>query len=399
MRILQICHKPPLPATDGGCLAMHTLTEGLLELGHEVKVLTLCTHKHPFEPEKMSDAYLHQTAIEGVFVDTRINLVDAFSSFMTSDSYNVSRFFSPDFDRKLTQVLTDRSFDAVLLESLFVTPYIVTIRRLSRAPVVFRSHNLEYFIWNRLASATSNLARKTYLRYLAAKLKEYELKILESVDAVAAISAEDTRRYKRLGVKKPMLTLPFGVNLDKYPVNRTQSRPKKLFHLGSMDWSPNTEGVIWFLETIWPEIHANHPELELHLAGRQMPEYLLESSYPGVSVKGEVEDATQYMTEGDIMVVPLLSAGGIRVKIIEGMALGKAVISTAIGAEGIPFQRNVDLVIASNARQFSEGIEFLLSEENYKDICKNARTLAEQEFDNKKLVIRLSDFLEKLRKK
>jgi len=398
MRILQICHKPPLPATDGGCLAMHTLTEGLLHLGHDVKVLTLCTHKHPFEPEKMPVQYLHQTAIEGVFVDTRINLVDAFSSFMTSDSYNVSRFFSPDFDRKLTEVLTDRTFDTVLLESLFVTPYIATIRRLSRAPVVFRSHNLEYFIWNRLAGVISNLARKTYLRYLAAKLKEYELKILESVDAIAAISAEDTRRYKRLGVKKPMLTLPFGVNLEKYPVSQPPAHPRKLFHLGSMDWSPNTEGIVWFLESIWPVIHANHPELELHLAGRQMPDFLLESGYPNVFITGEVDDAIQFMSAGDIMVVPLLSAGGIRVKIIEGMALGKAVLSTAIGAEGIPFQRNHDLVIASNARQFSEGIDFLLQKENYRDICNNARKLAEQEFDNNTLVSRLSEFLEKLRK-
>jgi len=396
MKILQFCHKPPLPATDGGCLAMHTLTSGLIEMGHNLRVLTLYTDKHPFHAEKMHPDYVRKTRIEGVYVDTRVNLIDAFSSFMTSDSYNVSRFFSPDVDRKLTEVLSEETFDAILLESLFVTPYINTIRRLSRGKIIFRSHNLEYFIWSRLAGSTSNIARKTYLSYLAGKLKEHEIKILNEVDAIVAISAEDTQRYKRLGVKQPLLTLPFGVNPDNYPVEPTPPKPTRLFHLGSMDWSPNVEGIVWFLQDIWPGIHAKHPQLQLHLAGRQMPDYLLEvNNQPGVTVMGEVEDATAFMKKGDIMVVPLLSAGGIRVKIIEGMALGKAIISTSIGAEGIPYTRNQDLVIASNARQFSEGIDFLLDADNYAMICANARQLIKREFDNRTLVALLVDLIEK----
>ena len=101
MKILQLCHKPPAPPKDGGCIAMNNITSGLINAGHEVRLLTIYTHKHDLELDKLSKAYLEDTQIQGVHVDTRVNLVDAFSSLITQDSYNISRFFSADFDIQL----------------------------------------------------------------------------------------------------------------------------------------------------------------------------------------------------------------------------------------------------------------------------------------------------------
>ena len=162
MKILQLCHKPPMPAVDGGCIAMNNITQGLIAAGHKVKIITIFTHKHNFFPENMSKEYLDNTEIEGVYVDTRLNIVDAYASIMTSDSYHVNRFFSTDFDIKLTRVLKQENFDIVHLESLFMTPYIGTIRRLSKAKIVLRSHNLEFVIWEKIAKGTTNIFKKLY---------------------------------------------------------------------------------------------------------------------------------------------------------------------------------------------------------------------------------------------
>ncbi|MEJ6796357.1 MAG: hypothetical protein QNK63_06570, partial [Flavobacteriales bacterium] len=101
MKVLQLCHKPPKPSIDGGCLAMDALTKGLLDQGHEVKILSIHTHKHPFLKDKLDKDYLKTTSFESIFVDTRVNIVDVFSNLVTQDSYNISRFFSPNFDIRL----------------------------------------------------------------------------------------------------------------------------------------------------------------------------------------------------------------------------------------------------------------------------------------------------------
>jgi hypothetical protein len=163
MKILQLCLKPPLPARDGGCIAMNNVTQGLLQAGHKVKVLTIFTYKHDLNPELMPEEYVDQTGIEGVFIDTRVNAVDAFASFVTSDSYNISRFFSTDFDIRLAKLLRNEDFDVIHLESLFMTPYVGTIRRLSMAPIVLRSHNLEFVIWEKIAAGTTNVIKRMYM--------------------------------------------------------------------------------------------------------------------------------------------------------------------------------------------------------------------------------------------
>ncbi len=392
MKVLQLCLKPPIPARDGGCIAMNNITQGLLDAGHQVKVLTIFTQKHDFVPEEMPEEYLEATEIEGVFVDTRVNMVDAFTNFMTSDSYNISRFFSTDFDIKLIRILKDKKFDVVQLESLFMTSYLATIRRFSDAPVVMRSHNLEFVIWEKMAGGTRNFAKRTYLNYLSKKLKEYELSVVASVNGIAAISEEDKKRFIHLGLKKPIRTIPVGLEINEYPLDQKKEPELCLFHLGSMDWTPNLEGIIWFLHDIWPEVHEKYPKLKLYLAGRNMPDDFRNMSHPNVEIVGEVENANDFFKSKAIMIVPLLSAGGIRVKIIEGLALGKAIISTSLGAEGIHCTNGKDILIADNKREWIECISKVLEPGMVQQLGVAGRELAERDFDNKAIIRNLIDF-------
>lgn len=400
MRVLQLCHKPPLPAKDGGCIAMNNLTQGLIEAGHKVKILTIFTHKHDLKLDELSPEYIQKTDIEGVHVDTRINFVDAFTAFMTNDSYHVNRFFSPDMDIKIDRLLRKQSFDVIHLESLFMTPYIGTIKRHTQAPIILRAHNIEYTIWEKIAIGTKNPIKKLYLNFLAKQLREYELMMFNSVNGIATISESDKIRMLQLGVRKPIKTVAFGIDLDLYPCSASSSNINfKLFHLGAMDWEPNVEGLTWFIQKVWPNIHQKFPDLTLHLAGRNMSPEFKAIQAPQVFIKGEIDDATKYIQDHDIMVVPILSGGGVRVKIIEGMALGKAIISSTIGAIGIEYKEKENILIADTAAEWIEAIDALVNKVGKKErIERNARQFAETHFDNRVITKELIQFYKEVQR-
>lgn len=400
MKVLQLCHKPPFPPKDGGCIAMHNITQGLLRAGHDVHILTIFTHKHDLELDQLPADYLDSTNIEGVFVDTQINIVDAFSSLITQDSYNINRFFSPDFDRRLIQILQRKKFDIFHLESLFMTPYMSTLRRISSAPIVLRSHNLEFIIWERLAEGTGNFAKRVYLKYLAKKLKEYEISVVRQVNGIAAISASDRSRYQAISGSKPVIELPFGVDTSLYPPAYFTGSTPTLFHIGAMDWQPNIEALEWFMSSIWPIVREAHPTVHFHIAGRCLNRDTYQFDDQRVIVHGEVDSAIDFMAEHSIMVVPLRSAGGIRVKIIEGMACGKAIVSTKVGAEGLDLQNNTEIVLADEASSFAESIlELLNHHDRITAIGQAAREHALKHFSNDAITQRLLEFYKELKRK
>jgi glycosyltransferase involved in cell wall biosynthesis len=392
MKVIQICNKPPIPTVDGGCIAINNISQGLLHKNIELKILTVSTEKHPFLPEKIPADFKAKTKIEGVFLDTRVNVIDAFSALVTSDSYNISRFFSPDFNKRLIELLQEEDYDIVHLESLFMTPYIGTIRSHSTAKIILRSHNLEHLIWERLANSTGNSAKRVYLKHLASKLKKYELRTINEVDGIAAISQEDTDRFRTLNCSKPLITIPFGIDIENYKIRSSESIKKnRLFHIGAMNWEPNKEAVNWFIDSIFPKV--KHLDLEVHLAGRNMPSYLTKMQDDKLFIHGEVESAQDFMNNNDIMIVPLLSGSGMRIKIIEGMAMGKAIITTSIGAEGIMITSNENIIIADSSKAFAEAIEDLIGNpEKIKSIGINARKLIEDHYSNSSIMDELISF-------
>jgi len=396
MKVLQLCHKPPCPPTDGGTRSMHCITEGLIERGHQVKILTIETHKHPLQTEKLDKAYLESTKIEGVFVDTRVNPVEAFASLITQDSYNISRFFSPDFDIKLSKLLKKEKFDVIHIESLFMTPYLGTIRRHSKAKVVLRSHNIEHLIWEKQAKTTQNIARKAYLKYLASKLKDYEVDMLTQIDGIVAISSIDFNVFRKLGFKRAMCTVPFGISPTEQIVS-LEKRELAVCYLGSMDWSPNLEGMVWFLEEVWPKIHQVHPELKFYLAGRKIPQGIRDYGNEHIIIVGEVPDVQEYLQKYSIMVVPLLSTGGLRVRIIEGMAAGNAIVTTQAAAAGIDYTENEELLIANSANQFVEAVSKLIADESLRiSMGELGIKKAKSKYDNNVIIDELISFYESL---
>src|SRR6218665_1328589 len=347
MRILQICNKAPFPPKDGGCIAMNNLTQGLIAEGHTVKVLAINTPKHFTEIAQLPEDYRRKTNIEAVFIDTSVKPLPALLNLFSSDSYNISRFYSKAFEDKIVELLRAETYDVIQLESLYVTMYAAAIRQHSKAKIVLRAHNIEHKLWERNAAAADNLAERLYFRFLAKRLKKYELQSFNAYDAVAAITAEDAQWFSANSYDKPMEVVPFGIDLAQIDAHvETGEEPLSAFHIGAMDWQPNVEGIWWFLENVWNRVHDAYPQLKFYLAGRKMSNELLQLNKANVFVEGEVEDAHDFIRSKGLMIVPLLSGGGMRVKIIEGMALGKIIVTTTLGAEGIAAENNKNIIIA-----------------------------------------------------
>ena len=305
MKVLQLCNKPPYPSVDGGTLAMNSITQGLLAAGCDVRVLSMYSDKHPVLEPRMDEAYRSATRFEAVYVDLNLHPLDATVALLCGESYHVKRFINKDFSRKLVQVLQNGQFDVVHVESLFLTPYLPLVRQHSSARVVLRAHNVEHMIWKRVASSERNPFKRWYLKHLSLTLAAYEREHINDYDGVISITENDSQLFRQMGCRRPMVAIPFGIT-PEMPA-QVDEEPWTLYHLGSMDWMPNQEGVKWFLHQVWPMVHERMPQWTLYLAGRRMPPELMNLDMEGVRVVGEVPDAMYFMASKQINVVPLLS--------------------------------------------------------------------------------------------
>ncbi len=397
MRILLLCNKPPYPASEGGPMAMNSIITGLLEAGHQVKVLAINSEKYNVKESDIPEEYKRKTGIELIDVDLTVKPLNAFLNLFTRKSYHAERFISEEFKKRLAAVLDKEQFDVVQLEVLFMAPYVETIRQHSKAMIVLRAHNVEHKIWERIAKDTKSPLKRWYINHLAKTLKEFELNALETVDGVAAITRKDAAFFRKY-CSKPVIDIPFGVYPEQFnPKYEIEGKPK-FYHIGSMNWMPNEEGIRWFVDEVLPKTVEKVPDFVYHLAGRSMPEWLTSMKNPHVDVVGEVPDAKEFVTNHDVAIVPLLSGSGIRIKIIESMALGKTVITTRVGAEGILYDEEVNIIIAENKAKMVEAIRSLNENpETAVRIGQAARKLVEETYDNRKIIARLLMFYEQIK--
>ncbi|MCQ2262054.1 MAG: glycosyltransferase family 4 protein [Bacteroidales bacterium] len=384
MKVLQLCNKPPYPPVDGGTLAMNCVTQGLMAEGYKVKVLTIETDKHPLQKTLIPENYIQQTGLESVYVDLNIHLIDALAALLCGESYHVKRYVSKDFEQKLIAILKQDEYDIIQLEGLYLTPYVSVIRQFSKARIVLRAHNVENQIWRRIAHCTKNPLKRWYLKHLALALNAYEQEHVNDYDAVACITQNDADAFRKMGCRKPISVIPFGITPEV--IDNVTEEENSLFHIGSMDWMPNQEGIDWFLESVWPALHKEIPEARLYLAGRKMPERLMKAQIEGVNVVGEVADSAYFIGSKQINIVPLLSGSGIRVKIIEAMSLGKTVVTTSIGAEGINYTNGKDILIANTPEEFVAQIRRCVADKDFcRQVGQNAYELIVKEYGTQAL--------------
>ncbi|MBR1766453.1 MAG: glycosyltransferase [Bacteroidales bacterium] len=391
MKVLQLCNKPPYPPVDGGTMAMNSITRGLLSKGCEVKVLTVETDKHPVRAGQVDDHYRSRTGLENVYVDLAVKPLPALMAMLCGESYHVKRYINDAFAAKLREILSVEEFDVVHVESIFLTPYVPLIRKHSKAVVMLRAHNVEHLIWRRVAQSCSNPLKRWYLKHLSLTLRVYELEHVNDYDGIVCITRNDADYFRQNGCRKPMTVIPFGVEPEEIP--QVQAEENSLFHIGAMDWLPNQESIRWLLEDVWPVVHREVPQAKLYLAGRKMPERWMKAQIEGVTVVGEVPDAMYFIGSKKINVVPLLSGSGIRVKIIEAMSVGKTVVTTTVGAQGIDYTDGENILIANTPDEFAAQIKRCLDDDEFcSRVGHAAEKLIAERYNEGRLADQLMDF-------
>jgi glycosyltransferase involved in cell wall biosynthesis len=393
MKILQLCSRIPYPPNNGGSIAMLALSHCLKEEGNEVYILSINTPKHHFDLRNLPSEYLALAKWDAVDIDTSITTFDVILNLFTNKSYHIQRFYSKEFENRLIELLNKESFDIIQMESLFVTPYIAAIRKHSKAKIVYRAHNIEYKIWQGMINGMKNVLKKQYLILQTKRLERFERNSIHKLDAIVTITPEDKEVFKLMGCTIPIHVTPIGIDMKDFNFPEYHNNYPVLFHLGSMNWMPNLEAVEWFLSSVWNVVNKKYPALKFYIGGRGMPEHLMKSNIEHLYVYDDIEDAKKWMNEKDIMIVPLLSGSGMRVKIIEGMALGKTIISTTIGAEGIAYTHLKNILIADTPEDFIKMIELCLNgAELHTSIGRNAKELIKNHYNNKTIGEELNQF-------
>jgi polysaccharide biosynthesis protein PslH len=378
LRILQLSNKSPFPPAEGGPMAMHAAIDAWISVGFKVDILTMETPKFRPDPASIPENWRVRLDFQAVEVDSRIRPSGIIFNLLSKQSYLASRFRSTSYAHALKGLLSSREYDIIQLESPMLACYLPLIRKMSRAKVVLRAHNIEHRIWERIARNHANLLLRYYLRLQSRRLGELEKRVWKEVDAVAAITDKDAADIA-IFTSKEVRGIPFGIRTG------TQSydpiHPRSLAFIGSMDWMPNLEGITWFIEKVWPRIQSEDPETSLYLAGRNFPDSFRKLQHLNIFGLGEVDDSLSFICSSTLFIVPLLSGSGIRIKIIEAMSAACPVLSTSLGCEGIAARHGQEIYIADSPEAFARTAIGLLKDEKARIECgSKARSLVEERY-------------------
>lgn len=388
MKILQLCHKMPFPLRDGGAISIYHTAMGLSENGAEVTVLAMNTPRCPVDPGSVPAEYDKRVRFRVSGADTRIKPVEALLNLFLGSSYLVSRFHDRHFEDDLINLIRENSFDIIQLEHTYLGLYLPVIRRHCKAKVVLRPQNVENRVWQRYLDLTTNPLIRGYLQIAVNRLKRFEQALSSRVDGILAISPADAAWFGEHSSGQPVRFVPPGLDMEQfrnYGTEKQYQHQPVFYHLGSMDWLPNRQGLQWFTDEVIPLLSEKYPGFGLRIAGKKIYSAFRGMADPHVIIDGEVEDAISYQEDKNVLIVPLLSGGGMRIKIIEAMAMGKTVISTTLGAEGIGCKNGESILLADTPGGFVEQIlQCVNSTEQCRQIGQAARDIALSEYDRKK---------------
>ncbi|MDN5288633.1 MAG: glycosyltransferase [Mucilaginibacter sp.] len=389
----------PFPQNGGYAIVVCNTIKGLVALGHEVSLVALNAKKYNGSEQVATDDLLEKINYTSYNIDISISMLDGMINLFRKKSNDIDKYYDAGFEKLLIRELRKNAYDIVQFEGLFVTPYLSAIRKNSKAKLVYRSHNIEHQVWQRLAQQKSDLFKKWYLSLLARRVKDYELQQLNKVDAIAAFTAEDKNTILSYGTTIPVEIFPVGIDLTQYKPDFSKTEFPSLFFLGSLDWLPNREGIEWFIDNFHKDLTDGDLRVKFYVAGHNIPERFDDYEVMGkIFIQGEVDDAFEFVNSKSIMIVPLLSGGGMRVKIVEGMAMQKCIISTSLGAEGINFKNGHNIMIANNQDEFYDAIERCITDEEHcRTIGTNARKLVEEQHDVNHVARDLAEFYARLR--
>lgn len=370
---------------DGGTMAANSLAQSIVSLCDFTVLVPFSTTKHPVKPKLFPKEWKEKAVLESVETDTSLKTVGLLKSMADGTSYHMQRVRDSNTRHAVLSIMQKHRPDVVIVDGLFGLAYAQIIKTAFDVPVLYRSHNVEHRIWEDLASKEKNPFKKTTVKILADRLRREEYDMMRFTDGVFFISSADAEWFENSGVRKPHEVLYPSFERSffdrQFKINPVQNE-LKMFHVGAMDWAPNVEAITHFAEKIWPKLREEFGnKISFHAAGRHMPEQLLLKKVEGFTFSEAVPNFMEFAQAHHIMAVPLISGSGIRMKIAEAMVSGIPVITTTLGIQGIPAEKNKEFLLADTPKDWSKRIaEIFTGKANLQAISDSARAKGEQLF-------------------
>jgi len=395
MKVLVLSPRPLWPEHDGGTVATVRCIRGLAAAGASVSVLSMKTEKHASGMDFNSDQIPDCLAdYKTVAVDTSIRHLPMLRNLLFSgEPYDLVRFRSYEYSESLRTWLNDSQFDMIQCEGLPFAQYLDGIKKITGIPVVLRAHNLEHRIRMMMADGTRSPARRAYLKNLSRRLESLERKVSSQFDAIVPISEPDFKWFSETAGRKPVFLSETGVDAAAH-LPEPGNEKLRVGFIGSMNWQPNIDGIKWFIVNVWPAVLTHLPDATLHIAGRGLNQHsAFLPAGRNIIREGEPEDASTFMASNHVMISPLFAGSGLRIKIIEAMAVGRPVVATPVAVAGLPVENGMHLAVASDAPAFCNELVRLLKEPALRaSMGKSAVQLVRERFDNRVISERLLRF-------
>ena len=361
LRIVWIKSGPLHPLDTGGKIRTYnTLKE--LKKRHPVHYLALCPRGQESRDLKNAVEYSHtQEWVKWVETPKRFPYLhlDLLRNLIGSRlPYVIDKYRSREMKRAIDVAVDPGRCDIMVCDFIFPA---VNVTGNRRVPAMLFQHNVESLIWKRMADLSSGI-RRLYFRDQWRRLRRFEAHACAAFDGVVAVSDDDATVFRNeYGLGNVRGSVPTGVDTDYFHPANAGRTPASIVFLGSMDWMPNIDAALWFSEAIFPRIKMQFPHVTFTIVGRNPTTAVraLAERDPAIRVTGTVDDVRPYLAKAELMVVPLRAGGGTRIKIFEAMATGIPVVSTKVGAEGLPVKHDKEILLADTPDEFVVGVKRL----------------------------------------
>lgn len=384
LKILFLANRIPYPIRDGQARRTYHILKGLGE-AHEVHLLSMFETPEETQPETWEHlrTFCHRVEMvpappkkPGIEMGLRL-----LRSLLSTEPYTIWRHYSGTFASRVRETLEETPFDAVHCDIL---PIAYAVRDLDKPFCAMTDHDVSYLKARRLASVRRNPAAKLFIRYEAAKLERLERTIFSHVDLGIAVSDADREQLERLCPGRPFAVVENGVDVRAFVPDASAMEPDTLVWVGGLRDRSNYEAVRYFVHDVFPLIRRQHPRARLTIVGSGVPASLASSiaRESSITVTGFVTDPVPFIQQATVFVAPIRSGSGTKLKVLEAMAAGKAIVATSVGVEGIEGRNGEHFQVADTAEDFASRVVAILNDEGLRDrLGANARRLAEAKYD------------------
>ena len=373
MKILLSIPRPLLPADTGGKIRSLQIFSRLAKRAEVHAISQADPELDTDVVEEMRRMFASYTPVywKETPSNSRGFYIDVVKNQLSPLPYFIAKFCRPQFMQALQALAESHRFDLLLSDFLQTA---TTALDLPIRPRVIFQHNVEYLLRQRKWQTENMPLKKWVFAAEWKKTQRIEARVCRSFDHVIAVSEEDRRTFEQEFGVHHVSTIPTGVDGEYFCPQAIPPKSARLVFVGSMDWYPNEDGVTWFLHEVYPRIRRDVPAASLTIVGRRPSSRLkaVAMDQPGVTLTGRVMDVRPYLAEAEVVVVPLRVGGGTRIKIPEAMAMGKAVVSTRIGAEGLPFHDGREIMLQDDPEKFARDVTALLRDASRREAIASA---------------------------